>query len=189
MGIAKSIIKGIAKGASKASKRIKGAFKKKKLITKKQFTQRGSATGRKSKFGTKGSAKGWAAFNKTQTGAKTATKGAKGKKSIFDRNINPLAGKKTLRGAGQSIKSGATWVKQNPGTAALYGLGIHYTGKQLGAWGGKNKNTPEPKPEIRNYIPKPKPKKLSRGGSSSRVGPGMNAGGGGLRYINGKWTR
>ena len=88
--IASGASKAASKASSKAKKAYKAATKKKKVITKKQYTQRGSTTGRKSKYGTKGSSKGWAAFNKTQ-GGKTAGKGTKGgKKSILDKNINPF---------------------------------------------------------------------------------------------------
>jgi hypothetical protein len=128
----------------------------KKPLTKKQFKQKGTAQGskRKSPYGTKGSTKGYAAyiknFGKTGKTGKTtgkttgkSTGKSTGKKSVLDRNINPFAGKRTIRGAGQTIGSAIKFVRKNPGTSALYGLGTHYAGKQLGLWGRDKVNTPE----------------------------------------------
>ena len=132
--IASGASKAASKASSKAKKAYKAATKKKKVITKKQYTQRGSTTGRKSKYGTKGSSKGWAAFNKTQ-GGKTAGKGTKGgKKSILDKNINPFKGEKTIRGAGQTIKGVVNWARKNPVDAIVYGAAGNWAGKKLGLW-------------------------------------------------------
>ena len=214
----KGIGKKIGKQLGKASKKTKDAIKRgydsavkegskktakttaKKPISKKEFTKRGSATG-KSKYGTKGSSKGYAAyvkgFNKTgkTTGKGTKGKGTKTKKSILDRNINPISGKKTIRGTGKAIGNVVSWARKNPVDAIVYGAAGNWVGKKLGLWGGKgSKNTPEvPKMEKRNYIPKSKNKSIERTGGpikayGGRKAPAMKSGGG-LRYVNGKWIR
>ena len=194
--IAEKIIRGAAKKSKGAVNRAKAAYKKatkkKNLVTESQYTARGSAKpGGKSKYGTKGSKKGWKAFNAKQTG-----KGAKGKKSILDRNINPIAGKKTIRGAATGIKNLVGWARKNPVDAIVYGTAANWGGKKLGLWGGKgSKNTPEaPKMEKRNYIPKKnKNMTIERTGGPVKAYGGAKApsmkSSGGLRYVNGKWVR
>jgi len=188
----------------KPKPKVTPKVKVKEPISKKQFKKRGTAKGskRKSPYGTKGTTKGYAAyrsaFNKANKTGKTGKTGkttgkttgkATGKKSVLDRNINPFAGKRTIRGAGQTIGSAINFVRKNPGTSALYGLGTHYAGKQLGLWGRDKVNTPEViKPKYDDYYPTNKVKNIERDGGSVRRAPGMK-GGGGLRWVNGKWVR
>ena len=210
----KNVFKGIGKRAAKAAGRASAASKRayKKLaeegakkttkattkkgpISKKDFTKRGSATG-KSKYGTKGSGKGYAAyvkgFGKTGKTGKTTGKGTKGKGTAwYNKKVNPFGKGVSAKDAFTAIPRGvvgaAKFAKKKPVDAIAYTVAGNFVGKKLGLWGGnKGKNTPAPKPEIKNYIPKTKVKKIKAYGG--RTAPSMKSNGG-LRYVNGKWTR
>ena len=212
-GLTKSAARAIGKHGKKATDAIKKSYKqgvkegskktakttsKKGPNSRKEFTKRGSATG-KGKYGTKGSAKGYAAYVKSfgKTG-KTTGKGTKGKGTAwYNKKYNPLgkgvSAKNVVTAIPRGVVGTAKWAKSNPVDAIVYGVGANWAGKKLGLWGNKSKNTPEPIKQTKpNYIGPNKIKSIERDGGpvrahGGRVAPGMKTGG--LRYINGKWVR
>jgi hypothetical protein len=206
-GLAKKLFKSGSKAASKTKEAIKRGYKsavkegskktaktttKKGPISRKEFKKRGTKTG-KGKYGTKGSAKGYAAYERSfgKTG-KTTGKGTKGKGTAwYNKKYNPLgkgiSAKSVVTAIPRGVVGAAKFAKNKPVDAIAYTVAGNWAGKKLGLWGNnKGKNTPAPKPEIKNYIPKTKPKKIKAYGG--RTAPSMKSSGG-LRYINGKWTR
>jgi hypothetical protein len=207
--MAVSVIKNLGKKGIKA---IKGAFKKKKKVTKAQYKARGSSKpGRKSKYGTKGSTKGWTAFDAAQTGktgaktGKTTGKGkgkttGKGKSTAwYDKKWNPfgkgISAKNTVTAIPRGVVGAAKFAYKKPVDAIAYTVAGNWAGKKLGLWGNKGKQNKieVPKPKKHNYIPKINTQSIERTGGpvrahGGRVTPGMKTGGS-LKWINGKWVR